>query len=324
MKKPDKIEAASLFEGESVKVGNKVPGDNRPDMAATDVPQRLRGGQRKGAIHYSPPRLPAPVPDTTVSSFDNAGFFLMVERIVCNKDADVDKLERVLAMRERAIDRQAKADFDAHFVDMQDELPQITKDGLISVEGTSRATGKAYKQETQYAKYETLMKNVLPVLHRHGLSLTHETSTLPDGKLRIIAVLKGYGHTEKPASIDLGADSTGSKNTSQAWISAGSYGRRFTASVALNLVIVGEDDDGWASGRPIVVGEPLTEEQAGKLIGFCDAAELAPSGLLQVLNKTRPKPHPVAATLRDIPSSRFDEAVNWVRQYEAEKGERSK
>jgi hypothetical protein len=317
MKKPDKIEAAPLFEGESVKVGDVVTSTDLPDMKIIGVQPKPRKSQ--GVL----PQTRAVVPAAPANPLAMLRDVMATIERVAGSNISAENLEKILMMQERIMDRQAKLAFNEAFVAMAPKLPQVTKDGRIIAKGVSKQTGREYEQDTPYAKWETISPQIVPILSEHGFSIRHRTETAPDHKIRIIAILYGHGHQEE-SYMDFEVDSTGSKNNAQGRVSATTYGRRITASAIINLVTKGEDDDGRASGRPLVVGEPLTEEQAGKLIEFCDAAELAPSGLLQVLNKTRPKPHPVAATLRDIPSSRFDEAVNWVRQYEAEKGERSK
>src|SRR5581483_8370196 len=64
------------------------------------------------------------------------------------------------------------------------------------------------------------------------------------------------GHS-RTASVPLALDTSGGKNNIQAMGSTTSYGRRYTMCMLLNIVTVGEDDDG--KGIEFVSNEQAVE-----------------------------------------------------------------
>lgn len=253
-------------------------------------------------------------------------FLAMIERLAVNPAADPAKLGPILDFQERILNRNARDAFDAAMIEMQPNLPEITKDGRIIVKEKT-ATGRRDGEETQntpYAKWEVMMPLIKPILYEHGFALRHRIGTAPDGRVRVTAILIGHGHTDDSCYFDLGADTTGSKNNAQAWASSVSYAKRHTASAVLNIVTKGEDDDGRASGRPIVLGDPLTPEELAQVVDLAGAAMCPAPRLIEHMNKKRPKNHPEIDDLAKLPRNRFDEVVAAIRSYEANAAERTK
>jgi|SRR5579859_131567 len=277
---------------------------------------RKRGAAKGQPAGNSGPPQAIPVPAVV-------GITEMIERLAGVKEVDAEKFERLLQIQERLLDRQARVDFDRAMIDAAPELPVLTKDGRIVVEARDRPQGgKTRSQATPYAKWETVLPLIKPVLARHGLAITHRIGTAPDGRIRVTAVLRGHGHTDDSCYFDLPADTGGSKNNVQAWASSVSYAKRHTAFASLGLVAQGEDDDGKSAGRPVVVGEALNDEELARLCEFRDAVGCPNEHLIKHLSETRPKGHPELAALADLPRSRLEEAIADLRSYEANKKER--
>lgn len=169
---------------------------------------------------------------------ENAAMVSMFERMVSDPNVDVDKLERLMQMRERAIERQAKADFDAALAEMQSELPSIGERGGIK--------DKSGRIQSKYALWEDVNKAIKPVMQKHGFALSFRTSF--DGGVKVTGVLSHRAGHREETSILLPSDVSGSKNAVQAIGSSVSYGKRYTAGALLNLTSHGEDDDGYAGG----------------------------------------------------------------------------
>jgi hypothetical protein len=259
---------------------------------------------------------------------DDANIWQIIERLSINKDVDAEKLEKLLAVAERMAAKKAETAFDQAMILMQPELPVITKDGRIIVkekDAAGRRTG-AETQNTPYAKWEKIAALLKPIMHQHGFSLTHRSETAPDGRLRVTAIIKGHGHTDDRCYLDLQADVTGSKNNAQGWASALSYAKRHTTCAALNIITRDEDDDARATGKPITVGESMSPEQAERVIDLCVAVECTKVHFLKHMNAddVRPRGHPIATEIDQLPASRFDEAIAALRGYEANKKARAK
>ena len=175
----------------------------------------------------------------------------VIERAASNPNVDIDKMERLLQMQERILDRNAKAAYTAALADMQPELPVIPERGKINI-GSGKPQG--------YALWEDINEAIKPILQKHGFALSFRTGQ-QDGKIIVTGVLSHReGHSEE-TTMHLPLDTSGSKNAVQAVGSSTSYGKRYTAAALLNLTSRGEDDDGKASGA----SEPISEKQMAEL-----------------------------------------------------------
>lgn len=168
---------------------------------------------------------------------ESAAWIAMIERLATNPDVNVDKLEKLLSMQERVMDRVAQAEFNAAFSAMQPEIPVI-------VASQSGDQGK-----WMYAPLEDIVEPLRPILAKHGFSLSHQTEW-PDAKtVKVIGILTHRcGHARR-SEFQGTADNTGSKNGIQALGSSVSYGKRYTTKDLLCIVTRDEDDDGATSDK---------------------------------------------------------------------------
>lgn len=169
---------------------------------------------------------------------ESAALLSIIERAASNPDMDIGKLERIIALREQMLARQAVADFNAALSEMQDELPAVAERGAAKVNGQVRYT---------FALWEDINTAIKPVLKAHGFALSFRTD-FTDG-VSVTGVLSHRsGHSES-TTIKLPVDASGSKNAVQAVASSVQYGKRYTASALLNLTSHGEDDDAYAAAE---------------------------------------------------------------------------
>jgi ERF superfamily protein len=164
----------------------------------------------------------------------------MFERLATNPDVDVEKLQKLIEMQERILDRNAKADFDADFSQMQPEIPEIDEKGAIR--------DRAGNVQSTYARNEDIQQVLRPILKKFGFSLSFETHW-PDGGKRIlvIGILSHRGGHSRRSEFLSDPDTSGNKNTIQSLGSATSYGRRYTTMDLLNITSrykTDRDDDG--------------------------------------------------------------------------------
>jgi hypothetical protein len=161
-------------------------------------------------------------------------------------------------------------------------LPVVTRRGTIT--GESRRTGDKLNQS--YGRWEDISPAIMPVLAKHGFAIRFRQEPVTDAaggaKTRITCILShAQGHREE-AFFDLPLDTTGSKNNVQAYGSTASYGRRYSAMLALNIVTKGEDDDGAAAGgaREFITEQQVTELErligstGGNVAKFCAFAKI--------------------------------------------------
>lgn len=161
----------------------------------------------------------------------------LVERVLTDPNVDVTKLERLLDVNERVMDRAAKAAFDDAFSKMWPELPEIAERGSIK-----NNNGVV---QSRYAKYEDIQTNIRPVLAKHGFALRHRTEW-PDTKqgiIRVVGILSGHGHSEESA-FESPLDKSQYRSDVQSQGSTISYGKRYTTCDLLNIITRGADKDG--------------------------------------------------------------------------------
>lgn len=181
---------------------------------------------------------------------DHAAMMATITRAAADPNVDIEKMERLWAMKERMDARAAEAAYADAFAEMQLELPAIAERGKAEVNGSVRYT---------FAKWEDINTAIKPVLAKHGFALSFRTDFTAG--ITVSGVLQHrLGHREETA-ITLPSDKTGSKNDVQAVASAISYGKRYTAAALLNLTSHGEDDDAYQAGGGEDIADWLTAIQ---------------------------------------------------------------
>lgn len=206
---------------------------------------------------------------------------------------DVEKLERLMAMYERVTAAAAKAAFDAALSEMQPKLPAVDKRGTITI--NDKNDKNKVIQSTPYALFEDINKAVTPIMAEHGFAMSFRTSTAPDGKLIVTAILSHRAGHREETSLPLMHDSTGSKNSVQAVGSSVSYGKRYTMCALLNINTQGEDTDGYHGS----FADVITQAQVNELADIVKQTRANLPKFLAYLG---------VGALYDIPANRFHEA----------------
>ena len=163
-----------------------------------------------------------------------SGILAVIERAALNPEVDIQKMEKLLDMQERILERNARMAFDSALAAMQQDMPEIAQNGEIQHGG---------KLISRYAKFEDINEAVKPVLQKYGFAVSFRIKQ-PEGKIEVTARLSHReGHAEE-TSIVLPADTSGAKNAVQAQGSSVAYGKRYAMCALLNISTRGEDDDG--------------------------------------------------------------------------------
>lgn len=170
----------------------------------------------------------AKAPENQIAT-ESTAVLSMIERVALNPDVDISKLEKMLDMQERILDRNAKQEFAASLANLQADLPEVEK--------------VAHGHNIKYAKFEHILAAIKPHLIAHGFAITHRCNNA-DGSVIVTAVLSHRGGHSEETSITLPADTTGNKNAVQAIGSSMEYGRRYTMNSLLGIATKAADDDG--------------------------------------------------------------------------------
>ena len=169
-------------------------------------------------------------------------------QMAVDKNLDVDKLERLIELKNKEEARLAKKDFDLHFGLMQSQFPTIPKTKKVK----NRSGALLYK----YCPLENIIKVIGPIIKDHGFSFWFSSEMVEDkeNEMRIFCHISGWGH-EKTNHIDFpiikGTDAT---NKIQERGITESYGQRYAFKAGFGFVIAGEDDD--AQGQEPKYNEP--------------------------------------------------------------------
>lgn len=196
----------------------------------------------------------------------------VIERVAMSPDADIAKLEKMLDMQERVLDRNARQEFAAAMAALQADLPEVDK--------------LAKGHNTMYAKFEHILAAIKPHLKTHGFAITHRAST-EGGAVTVTAVLSHRsGHSEE-TSIVLPADNSGNKNNVQAIGSSMEYGRRYTMNALLGIATKDADNDGGTPRQPQKPQkQPITDERLAAAITKINAGEYSVQRLNESFNLT--------------------------------------
>jgi hypothetical protein len=184
----------------------------------------------------------APVPMEAPAT-ESAAIFQIIERAARDKNVDLDKMERLMAMREREMARIAQTAFNVAMKNAQAEMPQIVRDADND------------QTKSKYARYETISEAIQPIITKHGFSLSFDEGETPKpNHVRILCdVMHDAGHIRQyHADIpfdNVGMKGNANKTATHAYGSTKSYGRRYLKLDIFDIALKNEDDDGNAAGR---------------------------------------------------------------------------
>lgn len=185
----------------------------------------------------------------------------IISRAAFDPSVDPDKVERLLAQARLSKQDDAKAAYIKALVKMKPLLPVIDRKGRINIheKGKDKIDANLI-QSTPYALWEDIDAAITPILNDHGFALTFRCGAGQESRITVTGVLSHeMGHSEE-TTMQLPLDTSGSKNNVQAVGSSTSYGKRYTASLLLNIRTKGEDDDGEAGGATGLVSDAQAEQ----------------------------------------------------------------
>jgi len=230
--------------------------------------------------------------ETAVQSL-GGGVLNVIAKAAADPNTDVDKLERLLAMQERILEREAEQAFSAAMRTAQEEIRPVV---------TNRKNPETH---SRYADLERVSDMVDPIIHRHGFSLSYGTTDcpLPDHYRVTCAVSHTAGFT-RHYQADVPVDNKGpkgaqNKTNTHGFGSALSYGRRYLKLLIFDIKTT--DDDGRGAGN----GGPVNAEQAKVLNGLCDAVGA---------DKIKLCRHLKVDSLKELPALRYNDTIHLLTQ----------
>lgn len=177
-----------------------------------------------------------PIPATEPTSM-----IAVIARAASDPNTDIDKLERLMAMKERMDAKQAESDFNAAMARVQSQM------GRVSADARNAQT------KSNYATYGALDRALRPIYTAEGMSLSFSTEDAPEGHVGMVCyVSHTAGHT-RTYRAQVPSDGKGAKGgdvmtKTHAFGSGTSYGMRYLLKMIFNVAIGEDDDDGNAAG----------------------------------------------------------------------------
>jgi hypothetical protein len=155
-----------------------------------------------------------------------------------NKDLDIEKLEKLMQMKERWDKEQARKSFLSALAEFQIKCPELRKTKKVSF-----TTSKGSTTEYHFAPLADIDRQIKQLLHDNGFSKKWEISD-NSGKTKVRCIVSHVdGHSEA-TEMESASDDSGGKNHIQAKGSAIEYMKRYTLIGALGLTTADQDIDG--------------------------------------------------------------------------------
>lgn len=218
-----------------------------------------------------------------------------------SQGADLDKLEKLMALQERWEASEAKKAYVVAMNAFKADPPTIYKTKNVSYIGVSY----------NHALLEDAAELIGSAMTKHGLSFRWDCEQMEGGLVRVTCIITHIlGHSERTA-LQAGIDLSGKKNNIQALGSTVSYLERYTLFAATGMASkdMGMDDDGKGSE-----GIKYIDEGQAKII----RTKLALSGSSEgnLLN------HFKAESIDKFPLQAYKEAISLIDQRIANKAKK--
>lgn len=161
----------------------------------------------------------------------------VIRRAASDPSVDVEKLERLMLMHERVMERNAEAAFNEAMRASQGDMRQVATDANNP------------QTRSRYATYAAIDAALRPIYTRHGFSISYGTGDAPEGYVRVIAYVSHVGGHTRQYKADMPADGKGAKGgdvmtKTHAFGAGTSYGMRYLLKMIFNVAVGEYDLDG--------------------------------------------------------------------------------
>jgi hypothetical protein len=218
----------------------------------------------------------------------------VIARAAADPNTDVDKLERLLAMQERVLEREAERAFNTAMREAQSAM------------GPVRTNKKNNETHSTYADLEQVSRAMDPIIHEHGFSLSFGTGDCPyPNHYRVTCAVSHTGGFTRNYQADVPVDNTGPKGSQNKTMTHGfgsalSYGRRYLKLLVFDIATT--DDDGRAAGKKNGL---INDAQLAVINGLCDAVKADKIAFCKFLK---------VDSLRDLAADDYNEAIHVLKQ----------
>jgi hypothetical protein len=226
---------------------------------------------------------------------DTTSLLQVITRAASDSSVDIDKMERLMAMHERLVERDAKQAFSTSLTAAQAAM------GRIKANKTNSQT------KSEYATYGKLDQALRPIYVDHGFALSFDTGDAPAPEMvRVLAHVSHSAGFTRTYHVDMPADGKGAKGgdvmtKTHATGAAMSYGMRYLLKMIFNVAVGEDDKDG---NVPTSQELPtITEAQVKELLQLIDRSKSTADKFCQVAK---------IDAVPDLLAAHFDAAKNML------------
>ena len=248
--------------------------------------------------------LHAPSPDSPST------VLTLIERLALDPHADVEKLERIMAMYERRKAKEAELAYNEAKGRILKKLVgiKIVKNRSVLHEIDKGRPQKRVFEAFNYTPLEEIDKHLRPLLAEEDMDLSYSAEPGAGSDILIRGRLKHLpgGHYEDffmPAP----PDTTGGKSNVQAVGSTNSFLRRYVVCNIFNIVVVGDDDDG--------IGGTLDEAQTKTILDLLRTAKVGPKFLKYMKAQSVEEAGSLEAAVATIAARDYRKAISTLEQH---------
>jgi hypothetical protein len=233
--------------------------------------------------------------------------FSLIEKVALDPGADVEKLERVMAMYEQIKAKEAELAYNSAKGRILRKLARIK---IVKNRSALRETEKGRPSKApsfKYAPLEEIDKHLRPLLVEAEMDLSYSDEPREGGGVLIRGRLKHLpsGHFED-SFMPAPPDTTGGKSDVQAVGSTNSFLRRYVACNIFNIVVVGDDDDG--------AGGTVDEAQTKTILDLIKKSKVGPKFLKYMKARSVEEVGSLEAAVATIPARDYRKAVSTLKE----------
>jgi len=179
---------------------------------------------------------------TTKPGHESMALMAIIERAATDPAFDVDKLQALLAVKERWEAGEAKKAYVAALNAFKADAPELTKNKHVKFGAT----------EYDHATLDHVSLAIGKALSAHGLTHRWDIDHKDNAIIVSCVLTHVAGHSERVTMPPAAPDTSGSKNSIQALGSTITYLQRYSLLAATGMAVKGQDDDGNAAGGGIM------------------------------------------------------------------------
>lgn len=242
-------------------------------------------------------------PETTLVPANGGGITDLL-RFAVEQKAPIDSLERLVALQERIMDRNAAAEFFDAMALFQAKCPPIPKSSIAEVTKEGRKIA-SYR----YAELPTIAGVINPILAPLGLSYSWDSKIDATGLCSCTCTIRHRAGHMQTATFTCPISGTSLMSDAQKGAAALTYAKRQALVQALGLTTGESDTDG---GEPKPPEDAITEEQAINLQSRLESLGAGELPALLAWAKIE--------SVYDLPASKLAQALKAVTAKEGRKG----